>query len=78
MLALELRRTRRLRWLTLPLTLPVIPRWLRFRGLDLLFRLKAARAAGDAAPAQHYGFDETALAIERDGRPSVNLVATAH
>jgi 2-polyprenyl-3-methyl-5-hydroxy-6-metoxy-1,4-benzoquinol methylase len=77
-LDLELRRTRRLRWLTLPLTLPVVPRRLRFRGLDLLFRLKAGRSgAGAPPPAQGYGFDESALTIERDGRPSVNLVATA-
>jgi SAM-dependent methyltransferase len=76
-LRLELDRTRRLRWLTLPLTLPVVPRRLRLAGLDLLFRLKAGRASSAAPPAGGYGFDASALTIGRGAWPSVNLVATA-
>jgi SAM-dependent methyltransferase len=75
-LALELRRTRRLKWLTLPVTLPVLPRRLRFAALDALFRLKTSRGS-DRSPAAGYAFDESALAIERGAWPSVNLVAIA-
>jgi SAM-dependent methyltransferase len=72
-LAPELRRTRRLKWLTLPLTLPVVPRRLRFAGLEALFRLKRS----GSAPAGGYEADESALSIEPGGWPSVNLVASA-
>ena len=76
-LDLELRRTRRLRWMTLPITLPGIPARWRFAGLDALFRLKSSRAPA-SAPAGGYAFDESALAIQPGGWPSVNLVASAH
>jgi SAM-dependent methyltransferase len=75
-LGLELRRTRRLRWLTLPLTLPGIPERARVAGLEALFRLKASRAAS-GPPAEGFGFDESALAIAPGAWPSVNLVAIA-
>jgi SAM-dependent methyltransferase len=75
-LALELRRTRRLKWLTLPVTLPVVPRRLRFAALEALFQLKASRVSSET-PAGGYAFDESALVIERGARPSVNLVAIA-
>jgi SAM-dependent methyltransferase len=77
-LDLELRRTRRLKWLTLPVTLPVIPRQMRFAALDALFRLKASRGPGSApAVGFGFGFDESALSIGRGAWPSVNLVASA-
>jgi SAM-dependent methyltransferase len=75
-LGLELRRTRRLKWLTLPVTLPVLPARVRFAALEKLFELKASRGA-PAAPSGGYDFDESALAIRGGAWPSVNLVATA-
>lgn len=75
-LDLELRRTRRLRWLTLPLTLPGMPERARVAGLEALFRIKASRAAS-GPPADGFGFDESALAIAPGAWPSVNLVAIA-
>jgi hypothetical protein len=75
-LDLELRRTHRLKWLTLPVTLPVIPQRLRFAALAALFRLKASRSP-QAARAGGHDFDESALAIRRGAWPSVNLVAVA-
>ena len=73
---LELRRTRRLRWLTLPVTLPVMPDRLRFAALEALFRLKSPRASTDP-PAGGFGFDESALTIARGAWPSICLVAVA-
>jgi SAM-dependent methyltransferase len=75
-LDLELRRTRRVRWLALPLTLPGIPGRARVAGLEALFRIKASRAT-TRPPADGFGFDESALAIAPGAWPSVNLVATA-
>jgi SAM-dependent methyltransferase len=73
---LELRRTRRLKWLTLPVTLPVLPTRVRFAALETLFKLKASRGSR-VAPSGGYDFDESALAIEDGAWPSVNLVASA-
>ena len=75
-LDLELRRTRRLKWLTLPVTLPVLPRRVRFAALEALFELKASRGS-KATVAGGYDFDESDLAIEGGSWPSVNLVAVA-
>ncbi len=77
-LDLELRRTRRLRWITLPLTLPGMPERVRVAGLEALFRLKASRAtSGPPADGFGFGFDELALTIAQGAWPSVNLVAIA-
>ena len=73
---LELRRTRRLKWLTLPVTLPLIPARLRFAALAALFELKASRGTRERA-GRGFDFDGSALAIQRGAWPSVNLVATA-
>jgi SAM-dependent methyltransferase len=73
--AIELRRYRRLKWLTLPATLPVIPDALRVRLLGLAHSL---RRAGSSPPSPRpFGFDESALVIGPGLRPSLNLVAIA-
>lgn len=75
---LELRRTRRARWLMLPATLPLYPDRYRVRLLKLIQRLRPARARppGDCPPPV-YDFDEGALDIAPGVSPSVNHVAVA-
>jgi hypothetical protein len=77
-LGIELRRTRRARWLTLPATLPLYPDRLRVRLLEGIQRLRPEpsddRADNDPAD---FGFDESALRIAPGARPAVNLVAVA-
>jgi SAM-dependent methyltransferase len=76
-LELELRRTRRAKWLMLPATLPLIPdRW-RIRLLEVVQRLREARGGGATDEPRDYDFDESALSIGPDAWPSVNIVAVA-
>jgi SAM-dependent methyltransferase len=76
-LAIELDRTRRARWLMLPATLPFYPDALRVRLLAGVQRLREARK-GKGAPERHsFDFDESALRIAADVRPSVGHVAVA-
>lgn len=76
---LELRRTRRARWLMLPATLPLYPDRFRVRLLKLVQRLRPAQSGAvtseNAPPA--FGFDETALRIAHGASPSVNHVVVA-
>jgi hypothetical protein len=76
-LGMELRRTRALRWLTLPVTLPFIPEFMRIWGLGLMKRLnrEETHAAGSAPP--DFGFGESDLFIAPDADPSVNLITFA-
>lgn len=74
---IELRRTRRARWLTLPATLPLYPDRLRVRLLEQVQRLREARAGESAGEPQSYDFDESALRIASGVRPSVNHVVVA-
>jgi SAM-dependent methyltransferase len=76
-LAIELDRTRRARWLMLPATLPFYPDVLRVRMLAGVQRLREAQK-GKRAPERHsFDFDESALRIAADVRPSVGHVAVA-
>lgn len=80
-LDIELRRTRRLKWLSLPFTLPVMPERWRVVGLSAARavserRRKAGSGAGAGAPRQ-FGFGEGDLHIAPGVWPSVNLVAVA-
>lgn len=73
----EIRRYKRTKWLTLPFTLPFVPEQLRRRGLDLLHRLRAKPGnvgSGECVAVQDFGFDESAMRIERDAENSLNLV----
>lgn len=72
---LDLRRCRRLKWLTLPATLPVFPDRLRVRLLGALHALRGA--ARRDAPPRSVDFDESVIAIGPGLQPSLNLVAIA-
>lgn len=74
----ELRRTRLLRWVTLPFTFPQAPEPWRQWGLNLLHR---QHTQGSARPVQtspdDFGFGESDLRIGLDVKPGVNLIAVA-
>jgi len=71
----ELRRCRRLKWLTLPVTLPFVPDPLRVWLLGALRALQAAR--GRPTVRREFDFDESVIQIGPALQPSLNLVATA-
>ncbi|GIG24823.1 class I SAM-dependent methyltransferase [Cellulomonas denverensis] len=78
-LGAELRRYRRSRLLTYPVTFPGIPdRW-RLAGVRLIKRLLGGRAAGSSASAglgpRDFGFGPQDIEVSADARPSVNIVA---
>lgn len=77
-LDMELIRTKRLMWLTLPFTFPLLPEKFRILGLDFLKRLKGmlSRKPIDAAPSV-YEFDVNDIQIGEALSPSVNLIALA-
>jgi|CXWL01.1.fsa_nt_gi SAM-dependent methyltransferase len=76
-LGLELRRTRALKWVTLPITLPFVPEVLRQAGLSALKRLsgRSRRAAAPALAVPPFGVED--LEIAPNASPSVNLIAVA-
>jgi SAM-dependent methyltransferase len=71
----ELRRCRRLKWAMLPFTLPLFPDAVRVRLLNLVHALRGRPGAASAA--REFDFDESAIRIGPDLRPSLNLVAIA-
>jgi SAM-dependent methyltransferase len=71
----ELRRCSKIKWLTLPLTLPILPDSLR---VWLLNKIHSLRGRPEAKPNPlEFKFDESAIHIGPDLRPSLNLVAVA-
>ena len=75
LLGVELRRYRRVRWLMLPFTIPMMPdRW-RLAALNLVHRVRGPRR-GVAAP-RSYPWTVADVTISKGARPSVNLVAVA-
>ena len=74
-LDIELRRTRRVKWLMLPATLPVLPDRLRVRLLEQVQRVRESRAGESASEPRGFDFDESALRIAPGAWPSVDLVA---
>jgi len=74
-IAVELRRCRKLKWMTLPFTLPFIPDALRVRLLNMVHSLRG-RPEAKSAP-REFDFDESAIEIGPNLRPSLNLVAIA-
>jgi len=75
-LDIELRRTKRLRWLTIPLTLPIVPEFVRIRGLAAIKKIR--RSKKSTTPSQvSVEFTGSDLVIGKDLSPSVNLVAVA-
>jgi SAM-dependent methyltransferase len=79
-IALEILRTRRLAWLTLPITLPFIPEAIRIGGLRLLKQFSGqGRLTHTASTKSIYDFpfNESDLKIAPNIMPSVNLIAVA-
>ena len=74
-LGIELKRCARLKWMTLPMTLPIYPRALRVGMLNLVHRLRG-RPPSTSVPTD-FGFDESAIRIGHGISPSVNLIAVA-
>lgn len=75
MLDIELRRCRKVKWMTLPVTLPIIPDSWRIKALNWIHRHKPTPASPTAP--RDYAFDERDVRIAKDATPSVNLVAVA-
>lgn len=69
----ELRRCRRLKWLSLPMTLPVYPHRLRVSLLNIVHRLRG-RDAGKGA-ASGFSAHSSDITIAPGLSPSLNLVA---
>jgi 2-polyprenyl-3-methyl-5-hydroxy-6-metoxy-1,4-benzoquinol methylase len=78
-LDIELRRTRRIKWLSLPFTLPGVPERWRVAGLSAARALseRGRKPHSEPAAPRDFGFGEDDLRIARDVWPSVNLVAVA-
>ncbi|MCP4197066.1 MAG: class I SAM-dependent methyltransferase [Proteobacteria bacterium] len=76
-LDIEIRRTRRMMWLALPLTLPFVPEAVRIGGLKLLKRLAGQGRAASVSSPQEFTFDEADLIIAPQAPASVNLIAIA-
>ena len=74
----ELRRTRWMKWLTLPVTLPFIPNAIRVATLKLLKKLAGQRRSKPRLQHREFPFNESDLLIAPDATPSVNLIAVAH
>jgi SAM-dependent methyltransferase len=75
LLDIELRRCRRVKWMTLPFTLPVMPdRW-RVAALNLIHRLRGPGVATGVP--RDYPYDVSDVTIGKGASPSVNLVAVA-
>ena len=77
-LEIELARTRKLMWLTLPITLPFIPEIVRVNSLRILKRLKRMNQTKSSQHKQLFDFDESALFISSDFSRGVNLIAVAY
>jgi SAM-dependent methyltransferase len=75
-IGMELARTRRLKWLTLPFTFPFAPEWWRRAGLAWLKRIERSKSKPDnAAATAPFDFDERDIQIGRGLAPSLNLIA---
>jgi SAM-dependent methyltransferase len=72
----ELRRCNKIKWITLPFTLPIFPDALRIRLLNLVHSLRGRPEAASAP--REFDFDESVIQIEPGVTPSLNLVAVAH
>lgn len=71
----EMRRTRRMRWVLLPLTLPLVPEVLRRAGLGALKAMSELRRQRGTPPRRTYGLDESSITVGPYESPSVNLIA---
>ncbi|MEX1029314.1 MAG: class I SAM-dependent methyltransferase [Paenibacillaceae bacterium] len=74
----ELERTKMMKWLTLPITLPFIPEIIRLRGLELLKSIKSIKRKSTKSNAVHYTFDDSAFFVEENVPKSINLIAVGY
>ena len=75
MIDIELRRCNKVKWMTLPFTLPIMPdRW-RVAALNAIHRLRGESAR--TGEPREYPFTVDDVRIAADAAPSVNLVALA-
>jgi SAM-dependent methyltransferase len=83
-IAIETDRTRRLRWVLLPLTLPFVPEAIRVGGLRLVRNLssllsrRSHRTRAERAARPEFGFGPEHVTISDHAEPSVNLIAVAY
>lgn len=75
MIGIELRRCNKVKWMTLPFTLPIMPDSWRVAALNAIHRIRGDSARTGAA--QEYPFTVDDVRIAADAAPSVNLVALA-
>ncbi len=77
----EIRRYRKTKWLTLPLTLPFMPEFLRRRGLDAMHRIKGmggpVKAETSVSADVDFGFGEDVFVIGEDVPNPLNIVLVA-
>lgn len=72
-IGIEVRRCRKLKWLSLPFTLPIIPDAWRVAALNAVHRHRQRGSA--LGPPRNYDFTVEDIRIARDASPSVNSVA---
>jgi SAM-dependent methyltransferase len=72
-IGIEIRRCRKLKWLSLPFTLPIIPDAWRVAALNAVHRHRQRGSA--VGPPGNYDFTVEDIHIARDASPSVNIVA---
>ncbi|AIY40063.1 Methyltransferase type 11 [Collimonas arenae] len=70
---IELSRCAKIKWITLPFTLPFVPRFLRMKLLNVIHALKKKRQP--AGVKKQFNFDDTDITITQNAQPSLNLVA---
>jgi SAM-dependent methyltransferase len=76
-LATELTRTRKLKWLSLPFTFPGMPEGVRISCLSILKSWLSQTTNKRSSPPPRFDFDESALVIAPTVENSVNLIAVA-
>lgn len=72
---IELARYRKLKWMTLPFTLPLMPDAWRVAALNLIHRIRGTQSRGGQPRDYPYAVEDVTIAA--DISPSVNLVAVA-
>lgn len=72
---IEIRRCRKLKWMTLPFTLPFIPDTIRSRMLNLIHKINIDHLLNKRMDA--FNFRDSDMTIAEDAQPSLNLVALA-
>jgi SAM-dependent methyltransferase len=80
-IAMEIKRTRWLRWVLLPVTLPFVSETIRLAGLRLATKLASLRRRSQHKQPdreQEFGFGPEDITISDHAEPSVNLIALAH